>query len=528
MVMSNKTVVTRPKRPAAENRRPGLVLRALDRVERVGNRLPDPISLFLIMIGLVMLSSWLAAKMGLSTTHPGTGEPITPVNLFSVEELRRILVEMPRTFAAFPPLGLVLLVMLGIGVAERSGLLGTALKAFVRAVPAGLITPAIVFAGLLSNLAVDAGYVVLIPLGALVFYGVGRHPLAGLAAAFAGVSGGFSANLTLTALDPLLAGFTTPAAQIIDPGYEVLPTANWFLMAALVPLLTIAGTFVTDRIVEPRLGTYQGGGDAPERDHAPVSNTERRGLRVAAVVAIATAIGIALLVVPEGAVLRAPDDQPLLVQRIAPFLNSMVALMLFFFFLPGLAYGVVTGSIRSDRDVARMSAETMGSMGAYIVLTFVAAHLVAFFNWSNLGVIMAITGATFLRDAGIGGVPLLVAFVLVCAFINLFIGSASAKWAIMGTVFVPMFMLLGYSPELTQAAYRIGDSFTNILTPLLQYFPLIIIFAHKYDRKFGIGTLLAAMLPYSVAFALVMIPTLVLWVVLGLPLGPGAPMYYAP
>lgn len=519
-----------PSEPREARPRNGLLRRLtlglLDTVERVGNRLPDPITLFVLLILLVMVASWLAEWAGVSAVHPGTGETITPVNLFSSEQVRRILTEMPQTFAAFPPLGLVLVVMLGIGVAERSGLIETALRAFVRSVPAKAITASVVMAGMLSSLAVDAGYVVLIPLGAVIFHSVGRHPIAGLAAAFAGVSGGFSANLLLTSLDPLLAGFTTPAAQILNPEYVVFPTANWYLMAALVPIFTIAGTLVTERILEPRLGAYHGEVPTAEEDGG-LTREQRRGLLLAGLVALLTLAGAALLVVLPGAPLWDPAGE-LFVQRIAPLLNSIVALMFFVFLLPGLAYGIATGSIRSDKDVAKMTSDTMGTMGAYIVLAFVAAHLVAFFNWSFLGVITAISGANFLQGVGFTGIPLIVAFVAVSAFLNLFIGSASAKWAIMAPIFVPMLMLLGYSPELTQAAYRIGDSVTNILTPLLPYFPLVIVFAQKYDRQIGIGTLLSAMLPYSVVFGVVGVLTLVAWLLLGLPLGPGAPLYYGP
>jgi aminobenzoyl-glutamate transport protein len=497
---------------------PGWADRALNFVERTGNRLPDPITLFVIFMGMVLLASWLSYTLGAAATHPGTGEEIRAVNLLTGESIQRILVEMPRTFTDFPPLGLVLVVMIGIGVAERTGLIETALKAFVRSVPGWLVTVAIVLGGLLSSLAVDAGYVVLIPLGAVIFHGMGRHPIAGLAAAFAGVSGGFSANLMLTALDPLLVGFTEPAAQLLDPDYRVDVTANWWLMAAMVPVFTVGATLVTERILEPRLGEYTGGVEVEEDE--PLTRAEKRGLLAALATVLVTLAIIGWLSIPEGAALRDADG------TLDPLLSSIVALMLFVFFLPGLVYGLVTGKIKSDREVAAMTSETMSSMGAYIVLAFVAAHFIAFFNWSNLGLIVAISGAGGLEAVGFTGIPLVVSFIFVSAFINLFIGSASAKWAIMAPVFVPMLMFLGYSPELTQAAYRIGDSFTNILTPLLPYYPLVIIFAQKYEKDIGLGTLISAMLPYSVVFALTAIPMLVLWMLLGIPLGPGAPMEY--
>lgn len=516
-----------------QEEKPSAAIRFLQGMEKVGNRLPDPVTLFLILIGLVLIASWVAVAADWTAIHPTTEETIAPVSLFEGEQVRRIFTEMAQTFARFPPLGLVLLVMLGIGVAERSGLIEAALKAFVAVVPPSLLSAAVVFAGIMSSLAVDAGYVVLIPLGAVIFYGVGRHPIAGLAAAFAGVSGGFSANFLVTGLDVLLVSFTEPAAHLFDPEYTVLVTANYWLMIALVPIFVAAGTIVTEKVVEPALGEYdpsdaEEGLPEPGAVEEALTPEERRGLALAGLAALATLAAIALLVVPTPwwtPPLYEPGGE-LFIDRIGPFLSAIVSLLLFFFFFPGLAYGIATGGIRSDKDAARMTAETMASMGAYIVLAFVAAHLVAFFDWSNLGLILSVTGADALRAMEFTGIPLIVSFIVVSALINLFIGSASAKWAIMGPIFVPMLMQLDYSPELVQAAYRIGDSVTNILTPLLPYFPLVIIFAQKYDRKIGIGTILSAMLPYSVAFFIVGTLTLVAWMLLGLPLGPGAPMHY--
>lgn len=504
--------------------------RFLDVVERAGNKLPDPVTLFLILVGLVMLASWIASLLGAAVVHPGTQQTIEAVSLFSAENIQRLFVEMPQTFAAFPPLGMVLLVMLGIGVADKTGLISVALRAFVASVPGFLLTASVIFAGLMSSLAVDAGYVVVIPLGAVLFHGVGRHPLAGLAAAFAGVSGGFSSNLLLTSLDPLLASFTMPAAHLIDPDYFVPVTANYYLMIALVPVYVIVGTFVTDKILEPRLGKYTPGDDVDlasgDDASAPITPLERKGLRWAGGVLLLTLIGTALLVVPEGAPLRGPEGE------LDPFYRSLVALMLFFFFIPGLVFGLVTKQIKNDKQVVKMTADSMSDMALYIVLAFVAAHFIALFNWSNLGSIVAISGASGLQAIGFTGLPLIIAFVLVSAIVNIFVGSASAKWAIMAPIFVPMLMLvevqpgLGYSPELVQAAYRIGDSFTNILTPLLPYFPLVIVFAQKYVRDIGIGTLISVMLPYSIGFGIFSTLLLVAWIFFGLPLGPDAPMFY--
>jgi aminobenzoyl-glutamate transport protein len=461
--------------------------------------------------------------MNITAVHPGTGQEITAVNLLSAEGVRRIFTEMVTVFANFPPLGLVLVVMLGIGVSERSGFIAAALRSFVSGVPKMAITFSIVTAGMLSSVAADAGYVVLIPLGAAIFASMGRHPLAGLAAAFAGVSGGFGANIFPTGLDPLMAAFTEPAAQIVDPGYSVNPLCNWWIMAASVPVVAIAGTFVTERIIEPRLGKWDATGfEVVEEEE--LSSVEKKGLLWAMLsVVVFLAIFTVLSLPAVGVFYDVTRDR-----AFDPLYGSIVPIMTILFFVPGLVYGMVTGSITGDKQVAKMTADSMATMGGYIVLAFVAAQFVAYFNWSNIGIIMAIFGADGLQSVGFTGMPLLVSFIIVSSIINIAIGSASAKWAILAPIFVPMLMLMGYSPETTQAAYRIGDSYSNVLTPLLPYFPLVITFAAKYVKDIGIGTIISLMLPFAVAFALVRIPMFVVWLLLGLPLGLEAPIYYEP
>ncbi len=502
--------------------KPGLMQRILNRIEVVGNKLPQPVTLFAILIGLVLILSWIFGTLGLSAEHPSPDikEPIRAVNLLNGEGIQRIFTNMVNTFAKFPPLGLVLVVMLGIGVAERSGLISVALRVFVSKVPKSLITFSIVIAGMISSVAADAGYVVLIPLGAAIFKGMGRHPLAGLAAAFAGVSGGFGANFLPTGLDPMMAAFTQSAAAIMDPSYTVNPLSNYFLMAASVPIIGLAGTWVTEKVVVPRLGEYHGEDD--ESFTNTFSPAEKKGLLWAGISILVMLVLIALTIIPSNGILRSADG------GLNPFYNSIVPLMFILFFVSGLIYGIIAKTIKGDKDVSKMTAESMGTMGGYIVLAFVAAHLVEFFIWSNLGSILAISGAGALEKIGFVGIPLLVAFILVSSLINLIIGSASAKWAILAPVFVPMLMLMGYSPETTMAAYRIGDSYSNILTPLLPYFPLVIVFAQKYVKSIGIGTIISVMLPYTIAFMLVRIPMFVAWILLNLPLGIEGPIYYAP
>lgn len=504
----------------------GWLLRALDGVERVGNKLPDPITIFALLALLVIAASWLTAALGVSAVHPGTGETIAPVSLATAAGLRRMLTEGVRNFTGFAPLGLVIVVVIGIGVTERSGLIAAALRRLLSVVPPSLLTATVVFAGVMSSMAVDAGYVVLVPLGAVLFQSVGRHPLAGLAAAFVGVSGGFSANFLITSLDPLLAGLSTQAAQLVDPAYEAQITGNYYFMIGSVFVVTIVGAMITARIVEPRLGPAPAARAAAEAD-PPLRDAERRGLRHAGLVFLAGALVMLALTVPEGAILRNPDAAgERIVIQLRPFFDSIVMLVMLLFLLMGIAYGRAAGTIRSDRDVAAMSSESVGVLGSYIVLAFAAAQFVAYFNWSNLGLILAVEGAGTLRAVGLEGVPLLLGFILVSAFINLFMGSASAKWAVMAPVFVPMLMLMGFAPEVTQAAYRVGDSVTNIITPLMQYFPVIIAFAQKYQRDAGIGTIVAMMLPYSVALLVVWSLFFAGWMLVGAPIGPGTPIAY--
>ena len=494
--------------------------RALALIERGGNALPHPTTLFAGMALLVILVSAVAAATGLSVIHPGTGERIAAVSLLSVEGLHRILTGMVTNFTGFAPLGTVLVAMLGIAVAEGSGLIGAALKLVVLSAPPRLLTFAIVFAGVMSNTASEIGYVLLVPLAALIFLAVGRHPLAGLAAAFAGVSGGYSANLLLGTVDPLLSGLSQEAARIITPGYTVNPAANYYFMAVSTFFISAAGTIVTERIVEPRLGAY--GGRATAERIAPLTGAERRGLWWALGAALAFAALLLWGTVPADGFLRDPATGDLLH---SPFLSGIVAIIFFAGVLLGLAYGLGARTVSSDADVIRSMSRAVETLGGYLVLVFFAAQFVAFFNWTNLGLILAVQGADLLKASGLGTIPLVIAFIFVSGFINLFMGSASAKWAIMAPVFVPMLMLLGYTPEFTQAAYRVGDSVTNIISPMMSYFALIVAFIQRYEPDAGIGTVVATMLPYSVTFFLVWTALLIVWVLLGLPVGPGAGLY---
>ncbi|MEM1452917.1 MAG: AbgT family transporter [Planctomycetota bacterium] len=530
--------------PSDDRPRSGVFAVFLDFVERLGNLLPHPVTLFAAFaLGVIVLSG-IASWIGLSVEdiRPETqGQRIEAVSLMTAEGLRRISMNLVTNFTSFAPLGTVLVALLGVGVAERAGLLSAGIRALVLAAPPKLLTPTVVFAAVLSNTASEMGYVVLVPLAAVIYHSVGRHPFVGLAAAFAGVSGGYSANLFIGTVDPLLAGITTEAARIVGgdayaPGgdSEVLATANWYFMAVSTMLITLVGTFVTEKIVAPRLGDYdetsaeEGALDASQDGLRPLDATEKRALGAALLTTALLIVGLLLLVVPDGAPFREPNAaaDATVVERIRPVLKSVVALIFVFFIVPAIVYGRITGSMRNDRDVIDGMAKAMGSMGLYLVLVFFAAQFVAFFKWTNLGLILAVAGANFIESANLSGPIVFLPFILMCCFVNLMLGSASAQWAITAPIFVPMLMLSNYTPEVIQAAYRIGDSTTNIITPMMSYFGLILAFATRYDRRLGIGTIVATMLPYSIAFLLGWIVLFYTWVFgFGLPVGPGTELY---
>lgn len=496
--------------------------KSLDVIEVVGNRLPHPATIFAMLAGLVILISAISYWMGVSAIHPVDGRSIEVNNLLSADGFRWIYTNMLDNFLRFPPLGYVLVVMIGIGLAEGTGLFAVMIRALVLGAPKKLITAAVVTAGIISGLAVEAGYVILIPLGAMIFHGIGRHPMAGLAAAFCGVSGGFGANFVIGSIDPILAGISTSAAQLINPDMVVNPAVNYYFMIISSFVVLIVGTYVTDRIVEPRLGKYQGSAERLAIEQ--LRPEEQKGLKWAGISALAFVILGAMTVIPESGLLRDPETGSVLH---SPFFDGIIIGILLFFFIPALVYGRIVGTIRNDKDLMKHIIASMKGMGSYIVLVFFAAQFVYFFNESNLGLIIAIEGAAGLRDIGLTGPVLIGAFVLLSAFINLFMGSASAKWAIIAPVFIPMLMLLdnAYHPGLTQAAFRIGDSLTNLVTPMMSYFALIVTFAQKYDEKYGIGTIISTMLPYTIILGIFWIATLMLWVWLGLPLGPDGPIF---
>lgn len=502
--------------------------RALNAVERIGNRLPDPVFLFLWLIGGLVVLSLVGAGLGWSAVNPVTGDRLVAQSLLSSENLERLIIGMPRTLADFPPLAIVVTIIYGASVAERTGLFATAIRGALLNAPKALLTPIVVIVGMTSHHASDASYVVVVPLAAVIFAAAGRHPLAGLAAGFAAVSGGYAGNLFPGSQDALILGITEPAARLIDPSYSVNIAGNWFFIIGVVLVFTPIVWFITDRVIEPRLGrwTPAAGSQAPasEAEKAPLTPEQKKGLGWAGLAILAMiALWTTLTLIPGSPFVDAETEPG---QTFNPLYRSLIAFFAVTFFVAGGAYGAGAGTVKSHRDMVRMMGEGISQLAPYIVLAFFAAHFVAMINWSGLGPILAVNAADALQDIALPAPLLLIVVVLVSCVFDLFIGSASAKWSALAPIVVPMFMLLGISPEMTTAAYRMGDSVTNIATPLMSYFPLILTFAQRWDPRFGLGSLMATMLPYAGAFLAAGLVMVAAWVALDLPLGPGVGVHY--
>ncbi len=570
---------------------PRLIDRALNTIERVGNKLPDPAALFLILLVVVWILSALLAPMTFTEIDPRNGQPIKINNQLTGSSIASFLANMVTTFTSFHPLGVVLVALLGVGVAEHTGFINASLKGLLSFTSVKLLTPMLILVAIVSHTAADAGYVLVIPLGGVIFYTAGRHPLAGIAAAFAGVSGGFSANFVPSSLDPLLSGLTQAAAGIVDTTRTVNPLSNWYFTGLSSLLVIGVGWFLTDRVIEPRLRKVEIDGDIADMPKMErLGQKERRGL-IGGLATLFAALGLlALVSIPQGSALRSPPGYKLTPQSIerlrttavpeeavqklaamrqefpglkplqdavkarlgdehfgafsqiiisnaevspsqltaanAPLMQAIVPLIFLLFLLPAVVYGYLAGTVESHRDIIKGMSKSMSTMGYYIVLAFFAALFIAAFGQSNIGALLALKGAGFLKAMALPGQVTIIGIILLTALVNLLIGSASAKWALLAPIFVPMLMQLGHSPELTQAAYRIGDSTTNIVTPLMPYFPLVVVFAQRYVKKTGIGTLVSLMLPYSITFLVLWSLFLLIYWTLGIPLGLQAPYSY--
>jgi aminobenzoyl-glutamate transport protein len=490
----------------------------LGTVERIGNKLPDPAMLFVGLLFVVWLLSWALSYVSFDVIDPRSGEALVINNLLSGTALTEFTSVMVTNFSHFHPVGVVLVAMLGIGVADATGFINTGLRALLNVTSDRFLTPMVIAVGIVSHTAADAGYVLVIPLGGVIFYAAGRHPVAGIAAAFAGVSGGFSASFVPSSIDPLLQGLSQEGARILDPAVELNPLNNYYFTTASSLLIIGVGWLVTSKIIEPRLASVKIDGDPdnlPEMRH--LESQERKGLRWALVAMLAGVIFLVITALPEGSPWRDAGGQVASFQ--APLMRSIVSLIFFLFLVPGIVYGVVAGTVTSSKDVIAGMTKSMNSMAYYLVIMFFIAQFVYAFGQSNLGVLLALQGASFLKALAMPAAVTIVGIIFLTAVVNIFVGSASGKWGLLAPIFVPMLMSLGISPDLTQAAYRVGDSSTNIITPLMPYFPLVVVYCQRYVKTTGIGTLTALMLPYSMSFLVLWTIFLLLYYMAGLPLG---------
>jgi len=494
------------------------VTRALDKIERVGNKLPDPAIIFLISMLIVWVLSALLSDVSFSTIDPRTQAPVVVNNLLTGAAMADLLSRMVGIFTGFAPLGVVLVAMLGVGVAEHSGFINAGLKRMLDSTPKALLTPSVILVALVSHTATDAGYVLVIPLAGVIFYAMGRHPLAGIAAAFAGVSGGFSANFIPSAIDPLLQSFTQTAAQMIDPQIMVNPLNNWFFNSASSILIILLGWYLTDKVVEPRLKDTAIDGDPNEiPKFESLTDQQLKALRVASWVMLGGVVLLVAILWPADSPMRSPDGE--LTSFSAPVMRSIVPLIFLLFLVPGVVYGILSGTFKSSKDIIDSMTKAMNSMAYYMVMAFFCALFIDAFGKSNLGALLAIEGATFLKALQLPSMVTIVGLIFLTAFVNLFVGSSSAKWALLGPIFVPMLMQLNISPDLTQAAYRLGDSSSNIVTPLMPYFPLVVVYCQRYVKSTGIGTVISMMLPFTLTIIIAWTAFLLIYWGLGIPLG---------
>lgn len=493
---------------------PGITGRILRGIERVGNRLPHPFFIFLILAGLVAVASAIASATGATTLDPKTEEVVAVRSILSGDGLVYALTSAIENFVTFPPLGLIITVMMGIGVAERLGLLSAFMRGAVLAAPKSLITLIVVVVSLMGNIASDSAVVIIPPLAAVTFLAAGRHPLAGFIASYSAVIAGFSANVIIAGTDVLLSGITTSAAQIVDPNAHVTPLANWYFMSASTVVLAIAITVTCQRFVEPRLGPWNGETDAD--DTKPLERSERRGLIVAAIALAGFIAIVATAVLVPGSPLQGEGGQLLR----SPFMSGLPVFLLLLFLAVGVAYGIAAGTLTRWSQVPDMMTQSVKDLVPFIVVIFTAAQAIAWFGWSNLGLLVATSGADAMGAAGLDGVGGLALFSLFVIIPALLLASGSALWTLLAPIFVPMFMLNGVDPAAVQAAFRITDSATNPLVPMNPMLPVILGLMQRWAPKGGLGTLFSLVLPFTVVILAVWLLLFIVWGLAGLPFGP--------
>ncbi|MDR3265171.1 MAG: AbgT family transporter [Synergistaceae bacterium] len=509
---------------AAENTKQGPSGGILGWIERVGNKLPDPITLFVILSAAIVLISWICSLFGVSAVHPGTGKTMEVINLLSKDGFRQIWSKAVTNFSGFAPMGIVLVAVIGTGVAEKSGFLAALMQKMLTGIPPVMVTVIIVFICVNGNVAGDSAFVIMPPLAAATYLSMGRNPMVGLFTAFASVAAGFCASVILALTDTLAYGFTEGAARLLDPSYAASPAINYYFLVVSCIILTVVGTLVSEWFVAPRfahvdLARYG------KAERTALTPEQEKGMKYALRGLAVAVLLIVLMCLGSDPLLGDPAQGGSLTSPVAPFMSGLVVTVAVLFFVPGAIYGFASGKYRNDKQMFADITLAFRDMAPYIVLCFFCAQFTNYFGWSNLGVIIAVKGAELLKALNFTGIPLLIGVVVASCVINLFIGSASAKWAILAPVFVPMLILLNLDPAVTQIAYRIGDSITNPLSPLFYYFPVILGFAHRYEKDTGMGTVIANMIPFSFWFTIAWLLQLVVWVMMDLPLGPGGGIF---
>ncbi len=500
----------------------------LDKIERVGNKMPDITMLFFLATLVCIAVSWALSFVSFDYIHPLTEQPIEVVNLLSASGLMALMTSLVRNFVNFPPLGITIVATLGIGIAESSGYIRALLQRLLAVVPLKAVTPSVIMIGILAHIASDSAYVILMPVAAYIFYKTGKHPLAGIAAAFAGLAGGFTASYTPSIIDPIMAGFTQSAAQIIDPSYQVNVLCNYFFSVASTFAVLATCWYITDKIVEPRLQASMPVDveQVEQADSEQPTALQQKAFFWANSIFIAMAVLVTALMVPESSMFRAPDGT--LTSPASPAMQLIVPMLLVFFAVPGLVYGFMSQTFQSMKDVTKAMETITTTLISFLVFAFFAAQFLYCFGQSQIGALMALAGAEGLKALALPGQVTIFGVILLTACLNLVITSASSKWAILAPVLVPMLMMVGLSPELTQAAFRISDSAVNVSTPMFAFYPLIIAYMQRYSSTAGVGTLVSIMLPYTVGLLLAFSFMLYLFWGFDIPLGFGASYTYQP
>jgi aminobenzoyl-glutamate transport protein len=507
---------------------PSRLDRVLGGIERAGNKLPEPFILFALLLLVVAVLSTAMAAFGVTVTVPGEAEPTPIRGAFSAEGTQFFFTGLAENFIGFPPLKTVVTIMLAVGLAERTGMLTALIRLAFRNAPRSVLPYALGFVGVSANVMSDSSFIIIPPLAAIVFKAAGRHPVAGLIGGFAAVGAGYSTSLLVTSIDALFAGITNGvAATLPDAGTPVTAISNYFFNIVSAVVLSLIAGFIIARVVEP--GLVRAGFPTEEVDREDgdtdddevrieVTPVERRGLRFAGLTLLVLAVAVLTLALAPGSPLRNETGGYL---PESPLLDSVVTLVFLAFFLPALTYGITTGVIRSGADVPGLMARALRGLTGFIVLAFILGQFIALFSWTNIGAWLAVTGARFLENIGLTGYPAILGFIVLASLLNLFIVSGSSLWTLMASVFVPLFLLLGYEPGFTQAAFRVGDAATQVMTPLNPYMIVLLTFVRRYDPSAGLGTVIAKMVPFVVPFWLAWAAILSLFYAFDLPIGPG-------